>query len=71
MHILNSKTGAAYDARTTKSGDMFVSIVCKYEQKPRRRAFVVSRELHSTRSQAYRRAVRLCKTLAASCGDNY
>ena len=63
MQIVNTKTGVAYNARTTKSSKGFVSIVSKYEPNPERE-FLVSREIHLTRAKAYRYATTVCKTLA-------
>lgn len=63
MQIVNNKTGVAYNTRTTKTLNGFVSIVSKYEPTPERE-FLVSREVHPTRSKAYRYAVTMCKTLA-------
>ena len=65
MQIVNEKTGCAYNTRTTKAHNGFVSVVSKYEPNPERE-FTVSREIHPTRSKAYKYACDMCKSLAAN-----
>ena len=65
MQITNEKTGVTYNARTTKSRFGYVSIVSKYTPNPESE-ILTSREIHNTRSQAYRYAVSICKAQASN-----
>ena len=69
MKIYNPKTQIAYNTRTTKTGNKFVSIVERWETDSLGvpvKAYVSSREIHSTRAKAYRYAVTMCKAQAAN-----
>jgi hypothetical protein len=59
MKLYNPKTQVAYNSRTAKNGDKFISIVERWETDSKGlpvRAYVSSRELHTTRAAAYRYA---------------
>lgn len=64
MKLHNPKTNIAYNARTTKIGDKFVSIVERWETDAQGvpiNAFLSSRETHATRSKARRYAVSMAR----------
>jgi hypothetical protein len=59
MKLYNPKTQIAYNSRTAKNGDKFISIVERWETDSKGipvRAYVSSREMHTTRAAAYRYA---------------
>lgn len=60
MKFHNPKTNIAYNTRTAKTGNKFVSIVERWETDANGvpvKAFLSSRELHATRSKAHHYAV--------------
>jgi len=64
MKLHNSKTRIAYNARTTKTGNRFISIVERWETDAQGvpvRAYVSSRETHATRSKAYHYATSMAR----------
>ena len=59
MKLHNPKTGIAYNTRTTKQGDKFLSIVERWQcdtQGVPCKAYMSSREIHATRSKAQKYA---------------
>jgi hypothetical protein len=59
MKLYNPKTQIAYNSRTAKNGDKFISIVERWETDSKGipvRAYTSSREIHATRAAAYRYA---------------
>lgn len=65
MQIVNTKTGVAFNGRTTKSHDGYVAIVSKYIPNPETEKSVY-RGTFNTRSRAYRAMQQACKDLAAN-----
>jgi hypothetical protein len=64
MKLHNPKTSIAYNARTTKTGGKFVSIVERWETDAQGvpvKAYVSSREIHATRSKAYHYATSMAR----------
>jgi len=64
MKLHNPKTGIAYNTRTTKQGDKFISIVERWETDSRGvpvKAYLSSREIHATRSKAYKYASSMAR----------
>ena len=59
MKLYNPKTQTAYNSRTAKNGDKYLSIVERWETDAQGvpvRAYTSSREIHATRAAAYRYA---------------
>jgi hypothetical protein len=64
MKLHNPKTNIAYNTRTMKTGNKFVSIVERWETDAQGvpvKAHLSSREFHSTRSKAYRYATSMAR----------
>jgi hypothetical protein len=64
MKLYNPKTNVVYKSRTTKTGANFASIVERWEidaQGAPVRAYISSREIHATRSKAYRYATSMAR----------
>lgn len=64
MKFHNPKTNIAYNTRTAKTGNKFVSIVERWETDANGvpvKAFLSSRELHATRSKAHHYAVSMAR----------
>ena len=64
MKLYNPKTQIAYNSRTAKNGDKFISIVERWETDSKGipvRAYVSSREIHATRAKAYRYATLMAR----------
>ena len=64
MKLYDPVTHVAYNSRTKKTGDKFVSIVERWETDARGvpvKAYVSSREMHATRAAAYRYANNMAR----------
>ena len=64
MKLHNPKTGIAYNTRTMKQGNKFISIVERWEIDSRGvpvKAYLSSREIHATRSKAYKYASSMAR----------
>ena len=64
MKLYNPKTQVAYNSRTAKTGDKFISIVERWETDAQGvpvKAYTSSREIHATRAIAYRYAMRMAR----------
>jgi len=64
MKLHNPKTLIAYNTRTAKDGNKFVSIVERWETDASgipRKALLSSREVHATRAKAYRYACSMAR----------
>ena len=64
MKLHNPKTGIAYNTRTMKQGEKFISIVERWETDSRGvpiKAYLSSREIHATRSKAYKYASSMAR----------
>jgi len=64
MKLYNPKTKVAYNSRTAKTGDKFVSIVERWETDAQGipfKAYMSSREIHATRSKAYHYATSMAR----------
>lgn len=71
MKLHNQKTLIAYATRTAKQGKAYVSIVERWETDLAgipKKAYLSSREIHCTRSRAYRYACSMARyQFAAHC----